>query len=428
MNVIVFLRAGKHARMTLGSMFQSGLLSRCWQDTPESHTVHMEKSTSMNNKKKPLLDPNFDPTVPEEGVVLPEDTGMDELFDRHLPSEADIAIAARGAFGNILPEETILDLVCSSNEINESERRIMHEHLNLGFRFGEIIRSVHRAYAAKFGDNPRTSQRAKHDALAYIEKLHRISNSKVRMHLTAYAKFHSNTEAIEFLRQTDMQLLLAKDLGDDIVTAVIEQRKTNPEMSTREVKTLIAAYRHMREELTATREQVESGNHETARLNALYDVSKTEVLRLRHEMDRMQLQESENLEAMGHLRNDLALAGASRNGFHQRISELERERDAARKEVLEMRKRLPKLDDAEARADRRRLNNHIGRQIAMCQQLDEQIEVRKAELAAISATRREADVALETRSRVDEQMSALLADFCEVAQRYQRIQLLCNAE
>ena len=382
----------------------------------------------MSNKKEPPFDPDFDPTVPEEGVVVPEDTDMGELFDRHLPSEADIAIAARGAFGNILPEDMIHDLVCSSNEINGSIRRIMHEHLSLGFQFGEIMRRVHSAYVASFGDSQRTSRRAKDDAFAYIEKLHRVSNSKVRMHLRAYAKFHSNTEAVEYLRQTDMQLLLAKDLGDDIVNAVIEKRKANPETSTREVKALIAALRQVKDELAATQEEVESVNNERSRLITLYDVSKEEERRLKREMEKMQLQRAETQEATDRMHIELARLGALRNALHQQLSETERERDAARREVSEMRKRPPNWDDAKLRADVRRLNDAFGRQLAKYVQLDEQISARKAELAAMSAKLPEAEAGRESRSRIDEQMNALVADFCGLAQRYQSARLLCTAE
>lgn len=381
----------------------------------------------MNNKREPLFDPDFDLTTPEEGVVVPEDAGMDEPFARHLPSETDIAIAARGAFGKILPDEVIHDLICSSSEINEAVRRIMHEHLKLGFQFGEIMRRVQRAYTAKSRDSQRTTQRATNDAFAYIAKLHRISNSKVRLHLRAYVQFHSNTEAIEFLSQTDMQWLFAKDPGDDIVNAVIEKRKANPEMSTREVRDLIAAYRQVRGELAAIQEQVESANDETARLHTLYDVSKAEERRLHREMEQMRLRQLETQEATGRLCNELALVAGTRNALHQHITDTERERDAARWEVAEMRKRLAKRDDAEARATQRRYDDHISGQVATSRQLDEKIEAQKAEEASTSARLREAEAAREARSRVDEQMSALLKDFWELAQRYRSAQLLCNA-
>ncbi|MCX5544660.1 hypothetical protein M3A49_35235 [Paraburkholderia sp. CNPSo 3076] len=383
----------------------------------------------MSNKKKPPLDPDFDPTVPEEGVVVPESNESGDIFSDHLPSAEEIAASARESFGSTLPEELLQGLMRSSAEINESVRQILNAHMALGFRFGEIMRTVHRAYVVAYGDSPTTFLRAKSDAHAYIEKVHRFSQSKIRLHLDAYAKFHNNAEAVEFLRQTDMQLLLGKDLGDEIINAVIEQRKTNPALSTREVKDLIAAYRAKTDELTATREQVETGNEEIARLTSLYDLSRAEEKRLQREMEQMRLEQSRTQEAMDQLRNDYALAGQSRSALHQQLSEVERERDAALREATELRDRPPPVnDDPEARAARRRLDEQIAKMLKEANDLEERIAAQKAEEAAIAARMEEAGSALEARKQADERVNALVIEFGEFAQRYHSAQLFCTAE
>ncbi|HKR42214.1 MAG TPA: hypothetical protein VJU59_21495 [Paraburkholderia sp.] len=382
----------------------------------------------MSNKKKPPLDPDFDPTIPEEGVVVPESNESGDIFGNHLPSAEEIAASARESFGGTLPEELLQGLMRSSAEINESVREILNAHMALGFRFGEIMRTVHRAYVVAFGDSPTTLLRAKSDAHAYIEKLHRFSQSKIRLHLDAYAKFHNNAEAVEFLRQTDMQLLLGKDLGDEIINAVIEQRKTNPAMSTREVKDLIAAYRAKNDELTATREQVETGNEEIARLTSLYDLSRAEEKRLQREMEQMRLEQSRTQEAMDQLRNDYALAGQSRSALHQQLSEVEKERDAARREAADLRERPLVSDDPQARADRRRLDEQFAKLLKEANDLEERIAAQKAEEAAIAERMEEAGSALETRKQADERVNALVIEFGEFAQRYHSAQLFCTAE
>ena len=235
-------------------------------------------------------------------------------------------------------------------------------------------------------------------------------------------------EAVEFLSQTDVQSLLVKDLGDDIVNAVIEKCKAHPEMSTREVKLLIAAYRGARNELTATKEQVESVSNEIARLNALYEASKSEEQRLQREMEQTQLEQWKTREAMDRLRNELSLVAGSNNALHMHIRQTEEERDAARHEVSEMRKRQLKWDDAEARRMRRRIDEQIHGRMVEYQQLDEKIDALRAKEAAVSAKLREAEAALESRIRIDGQINALMADFGVFAQRYHSAQLLCVAE
>ncbi|WP_321906025.1 hypothetical protein [Paraburkholderia tropica] len=382
----------------------------------------------MSNQKKPLLEPDFDPTIPEDGVVVPEAAELDGSFGEQLPSEAEIAIEARRAFHNILPEDMIHDIVHSSNEINGSVRRIIHEHLNLGFRFGEIIRRVHDAYIAHFGGSQRASQRARNDAFAYIEKLHRISNSKVRMHLRAYAKFHSNAEAVEFLRQTDMQELLAKDLGDDIVNAVIERRKSNPEMSTREVRVLIAAYRQARDGLSATQEQLESVNKDVLSIDLLYESSKAEERRLHSEVEKIRLQHSMTLDAMDRLRNELALVDSTRSALHRQLSETERERDVALREVSEMRKQPPGWSDADASLNPLRVSDQVRSRIDTSRQLDEKIEVTRAEARVITAKPGEAEALIAAHVCADDRMDRLVSEFRAFSRRYHGTKPRCASE
>lgn len=381
----------------------------------------------MTDKKKPPVVDDFDPTVPEDGVTVPEDASID-LIGTHLPSDGDIALAAREAFGSTLPEEAIHDLMRSSAEINESVRRIMHEHMNLGYRFGEILRTVHRIYITVYPDNPKTLTRAKNDAFAYIEKLHRVSNSTIRLHIAAYAKFHDNSQAVEFLRQTDMQMLLGKDIGDEVVNAVIEARKDNPEMSTRAVKELIAAFRHKQDELTATLEQVETVNNELARVTAAYDLSRADERRLQHEMEQLRLAQVESDEAMGRLRNDLSLSGDTRNALHQQLAAVEKERDAARREVAELMNRPSLKEDPEAKEDARRANEQFRRLMNESEELDKKIASQRAEEAAIAKKLAKAEEALEARNRAQEMVDQMVITFGEFAQKYHSAQLMCTAD
>lgn len=370
-------------------------------------------------------EPDFDPTVPEEGVVVRERDDMDDLLYPHFPSDSDIAITARQVFRNVASEELIHDIVRCSSEINESARRIMHEHMSLGFEFGEIMRRVHAVYTEKFGNNKKTSRQATAAVYAYIEKLHRISTSKVRMRLKAYAKFHSNAEAVEFLRQTDMQELLPKDIDDEIVNAVIEKRKANEKLSTRDVRALIAAYRQVRDELSATREQVETVSNETATLTSRYDVSKEAEQRLGREVRRMRLQQSEEREAIHRLGNELSLISGTRDALYQQLSETERERDVALRELSEMRKQAQKWKHSETSLNRTRFNENLSSR-ADASEFDEKIQTQKAEVPESAEKQGNTKAILDTC--VGDQMDALVADFCAFAQRYYRVTLLSTEE
>lgn len=384
----------------------------------------------MKDKKKRPADDQFDPTIPEDGVELPDqDFEMQDLYSRHIPTRAEIAVAARESFATVLSEEAVDSVMNSSTEINESVRRIMHEHMNLGFRFGEIVRIVQDAYILQFGDNRKTTARAATDALAYIEKLHQISISKIRLHIGAYNKFHDNAEAVEFLRLTDMQYLLGRDIGEDIVEAVIERRKDDPEMSTRTVKELVNIMRQQNDELRASKEELESVSDEYSRAVEQLNISNAEANRLRQQMEQLRLDQVAAQTAQDRLRNELTLVNNTSSTLNQQLHETQQQRDAAHREINELRNRPPvKADDKQTKEELRTREDELVQLIAKSRELDEQIEHKKSQAAELDRQLEESASALEASQKLEQEMNALVADFSSLAQRYHSAQLLCTAE
>jgi predicted nuclease with TOPRIM domain len=382
-----------------------------------------------DKRKKPPFDPSFDPSIPEDGVDLPDDeAAIRDLYSNQLPTSADIANTAREAFGDKLPDDLVQNVMHSSAEINESVRRIMHEHMNLGFRFGEIVRTVQTSYASSFGDNSKTQQRAFNDALAYIEKLHRISNSKIRLHLRAYARFHDNSDAVEFLRLTDMQYLLTADVGDDIVDAIIQKRKDDPEMTTRAVRDLVSVMRQQHDRIASKNEQLEAVNDEYASLLGQFTTATSETGRLRQEIEQMRAEQADAQAATHRLRNELSAVSNTTSALHQQLRDMEQQRDAARRDAEELRNRPPSKDDPQVRSDLRKLEEQYAQLLKETQELDDQVELKRGEATRISEQLNESTAVLEASRRLDEEMNALVKEFSGFAQRYHTAQLLCTAD
>jgi len=383
----------------------------------------------MTKKKTQLVDPDFDPTVPEDGAVVPAGKGeFQDVYSIHLPSREEIKQVAHDMFAGKLPEDSIQQIMHTSTDINESVRRIMHEHMVLGYRFGETLRLLHAAYVVTFGDTPTTAQRAYTDGLNYLEKLHRMSKSKIRVHLKAYARFHDNTDAVEFLRLTDMQALLANDITDDIVERVIEKKKNDPEMSTRAVKELIDLMRQQQDRINADQERMEAANDEYASLLEQFNSANIESTRLRQELEQVRAQQTERQAAHDRLRNELALVGQSKNALLQQVHDMQQELDAVRQKMTDLETRPPVQEDPKVREDVRRMNEHFNQLMARSQELDEKIAQRTEEVARIEAQLEENAAALEASRRLEGEMNDLVRHFGEFVQRYHSAQLLCTAE
>lgn len=115
--------------------------------------------------------------------------------------------------------------------------------LVLGARMRLLINEITHAYVRAAGDDARNRRIAQKYAYDYIQDIFRVSQSKIRLHVQAFDRFHRNAAAVEYLCLTDMQLLLGREIGEDVIDAVIQRRKDTPHISTREVKELIRSMR-----------------------------------------------------------------------------------------------------------------------------------------------------------------------------------------
>ncbi|WP_234775637.1 hypothetical protein [Paraburkholderia tropica] len=123
------------------------------------------------------------------------------------------------------------------------EAEAKQTHMQIGFEFTEYARIITSAFVEKYGDSHATRQRAKSGALEYVMKRHGVGRSTARLYIEVYERFHAMPRAIAALRLTDMQLLLAADIGEEVIDAAIQRREADPKMSTRAVKELIRSMR-----------------------------------------------------------------------------------------------------------------------------------------------------------------------------------------
>lgn len=139
-----------------------------------------------------------------------------------------------------VPDELRRTIAGHSAAIDKAVARINPGYMNLASKFLETQSLLTKAYIAHYGESRVTRQRAATDAVAYLTRLFGLSASTIRLYINSYERFHDKPDAIDFLRLTDMQLLLGQDIDDSLVDAVIRRRRDDPAMSTRAVKAFIA--------------------------------------------------------------------------------------------------------------------------------------------------------------------------------------------
>ncbi|CAG9255200.1 conserved hypothetical protein [Paraburkholderia unamae] len=384
-----------------------------------------------NGSSQPLpSSPNvFDPTVPEDGVEVADasERSLREKLSQHLPSRALVVAAARDSFAEVLSDELLDHLIDRSMAINESVERILHERLKLGFECYLAMRTIEDAYVQSYGNNSKTLKRASKDGYTYLQRLHHIGETTVRSHIRGYQKFHDNADAVEFLRLSDMHALLSDSIGDDIIQTIIEARKNDPKMTNRDVKRLIATLTSAHEHMEVKDQEYKALNDNYGTLMADFDALQTDARTMKEEHEKLKVRLSEEAEATGRVRNELALSSQTTTALHQELSTVQKQLDATRRELTETRSKPPARETSGVKEDVKQMEAQYGVLLKRSNDLDEEIAAKQEQARAMEEKLAQANAELEAARRLDAQVDGLVADFSTFVQRYHSAQLIFTA-
>ena len=160
-----------------------------------------------------------------------------------IPSNEQIRSAALDVFGKELPDSILRTILQETEEVAHSTRKILAEHMSMGGNFLNIRMSVTNAMVLAQGDTKQVRDRAAGLVYRYLQHLFRHSRSKIVLYIKCYERFFGNEDAMQILKLTDMQALIANDTPDELVDLVIQARRDDPDLSKAEVKKLIAGLR-----------------------------------------------------------------------------------------------------------------------------------------------------------------------------------------
>lgn len=386
----------------------------------------------MSNKKdlKKGPDDEFDPTrlegAPQEAGAIEE--SLPPTF-AHIPSEREISARAHEMFATELPESLIKTIIAESEEVAHSTRKILQEHMRIGGNFAHMMTRVINQKVGDHGDSIGVRNRAKEQVYDFLERLFRRKRSSVRLYIRCYEKFSTNSGAVAMLSHSDMSLLVGNGIGDDIVDAVIDAKRENPDLSKREVEKLIKDMRRAREQMSEKDTRIELVNNELENVVAQLDQAQLDNERLEAEAER--------------LRQDIARDQESRqstlvemNGVQRQISVLQQEL-ANRERDLEIKTR--QLNEASGKIETKEvhvptlpdglknLHEAMEAELATLKDTTVQIEQRRVELAELEDKVAAQSSAIEANEMLERTMSGLVQRFGTFVQEYHSAQLLVTA-
>ncbi|WP_229518089.1 hypothetical protein [Paraburkholderia terrae] len=117
------------------------------------------------------------------------------------------------------------------------------EYLEKGRSIVELMHKLESEYIRVTGDSPALRKRAKSVTYDFINHTTGLSRDTIKLYARCYAKF-GGTDACDYLRISDMQLLLPADR--DLIRYICECRRDNPDLRREEVRELMREYQKHR--------------------------------------------------------------------------------------------------------------------------------------------------------------------------------------
>lgn len=131
----------------------------------------------------------------------------------------------------------------SENGARPNTSAASEEYLKKGRSIVELIQNLEREYVRLTGDSPAVRKRAKSLAYEFAQRTTGLSRDSVNLYARCYEKFGGMPDAWEYLRISDMQLLLPDDADADLIRYIAEHRRDAPDLRREEIRELIRQYR-----------------------------------------------------------------------------------------------------------------------------------------------------------------------------------------
>ena len=365
----------------------------------------------------------FDPTVLDPGTAL-ENSNQHSLtpFSLYVPDENAVRTAAFELFGSNLPEAVIRNIIADSEEIAQSTRKIIQEHMRMGGNFLNIKRSVESAFVAQQGDKKPVRDRAAHLVYQYIERLHGIGQARASLYMRAYEKFVSNDEAMALLKQADMQMLLAKDTPDELIEMVIDARRGNPDMKKREVKALIDEYYAEKDQ------QLRVATTELSTKAAELDEAYSENRRLAAQLEQLKQDNARDRKAAEATKVELKSASSSVSVLQQELAKRERALEDAHRALASAESKVQVKEVEVIPESFGKMEDRIEEQITRKRQVESELALAQEQLAEVQKRRDQQMAQLEASERLEKQVNGLIEHFAAFTQQYHTAQLMVTAD
>ena len=394
---------------------------------------HLTRQNAMTNK-----DDNFDPSMPDDDSKLPAPFKRSKSpVTMYLANENEIRKVANEIFGDEFSDDDRNSIIEESLHIRTSKQRIVLEHMRVGAAVATILKKVVSKCTKLYGANDGSMKLAHDRTYDFLEKTQGYGRNACTLYLRQYEVFCGNDDAITHLSATDMRALTTQQRSKEVIEAVVELRRANPDAKQIEVKQLIADLEAAEKRAALAEAENRDKDVRIAVLSDRADEAMTEAQDAKDKGQNAQRELNALREEMEALRESRDAITQEYGHHSARYNELMRDEAKTRRELDELADRYKRLQQNPETVEQivekvpdgyTSLSDAMNALTAKLKELEKGVAEKKATVAELDAKLAQANIKISAVSVVRDRLTRMVAQFSAFATEFNAAQLAATIE
>lgn len=372
-------------------------------------------------------------TLNEVVAFDPMDEFVFSMQDPNAATRENIATVAREVFGGGFENaEFVAKLVEHMLAVSESRTKVVSELVILGGHLQQMMKSAISHQTGKVGN---TFQAQKNGASLCFDFFHKalgITRSSARGYIRCHQKFGDDAEAVRVFSYGELNLLAAQDVTDEQITAIMEKKQANRDMTRADVTELLRTLQRQEEAIGDRDKQLENIQGLLEDNKIQLDVTARESNHLKEQLAAHERHLAEKEKSLGNLRELLTTRTSGYGSMEKELADKSKLLEELTAELAALRNAKPKVETVEVPVEKLpEPYKNVSQAVETALSELKDAEARKSnledEVAALNSAIASKQAELEAGTAVKRSLDDLTAAWADVAGKMATVQLAVQA-
>jgi chromosome segregation ATPase len=266
----------------------------------------------------------------------------------------------------------------------------------------------------------------------FIERALQIKPSIARCYMRCHTKFGDDHEALRVFSLGELNILSAHDVTHEQIIAIMEKKKTSPEMTRKDVDEMLRTLQRQEEAIDDRDRQLENVQTLLEDSKIQLDVTERESRHLKEQLAVNERDLAEKDKNLNQMRELLTSRTSGYSAMEKDLADKSREVDNLTAELTAFQKAKPKVEVKEVIVERlpdsiADVNSAVSAALAELNELDAKKSRTAAELAALESKYGAENTEIEAAAAIKRSMEELTTAWANVAGKMATVQLAVQA-